>query len=143
MKLSVVDAQTVVMDRVREMAGDLPYTFNTLTFVDSSKSSKGDLLKQNDPFLIVDIVPGRSQRVGPSKVSPTRYFYTLYLTYMTKGNNHVKDAKLLEQIGEWFREQTVDGIRFRTFTPYPIGNDQGFTYFQCMIPFDFELYRGP
>lgn len=143
MKLSVVDAQIVIMNHVKAKAGDLPYTFNTMTFVDSSESAKGNLLAQNDPFLIVDIVPGTSKRVGPSKVSPTRYWYTLYLTYMTKKINHVKDAKLLEEIGEWFREQTVDGIRFRTFTPYPIGNDQGFTYFQCMIPFDFELYRGP
>lgn len=142
MKMSVTDAEIVVRNRVLEKNLLLPVTFDLHTMEDASAAGLGDLLKQNAPFLQFHIEFLDSLRVGPSSIAPTRYYAELYVAYSTKDPSYIKDAKLLETMANWFAEQTLDGVRFRTFRPYPKGKENGFTQYLGVIDFDFELYRG-
>lgn len=147
MKFTITEATLVPHTHVHKMMAehypDMCYTLDALEFKDMSRRAKGRLYSQNDSFFIFDVIPARSsRRVGPAKIAPTRHWFELHITLMTKHPEHVKNAKLLETVAGWFEESTVDGVRFRTFTTYPIGKDSGFTFYQGVIPFDFELYRG-
>lgn len=142
MKLSVVDVETVMRSRVLENIEGHLVTFDIHTMEDSSQAGKGDLTRQNDPFLHFHIEIAHSRRVGPTVIAPTRYYGDLYIGYFTKKPKYIKDAKLLERVADWFAEQTVEGIRFRTFKPYLKSKEHGFTQYLGVVNFDFELYRG-
>lgn len=142
MKQELFDLDKAIIDRVREKDPDYSYSFDPLEAMDMSSKAKGPLHNQNSDFLYFEHTLIRSFRVGPTKVAPTRYQGELYISYMTKKPFSLNNVKIIEQVANWFSEQTVDGIRFRTFTPYPVGKDRGFTTYQGVVPFDFELYRG-
>lgn len=142
MKLSITDAEVVVRNKALEkLAEDDLVTFDILTMADV-KTGTGDLTKQDQPFFQFHVQFNNSRRVGPGRSSPTRYYADLYFSYFTKEPNYLRDVKLQEEVANWFAEQTIDGVRFRTFTPYPKSKDNGFTQYLGVIDFDFELYRG-
>lgn len=142
MKLSITDLHAVIRRHTAVEILDLPFSFDDEVIEDASKFGLGELFLQEKPFLILSSVILSSRRAGPSKVSPSRYRGELYITYLTKEPSTLKDARLLEGVANKFAEQTIDGIRFRTYTPYPLSKDNGFTSYRGVIDFDFEIYRG-
>lgn len=142
MKHELFDLDKAIIDKVVDKAVGIRYTIDPLEAMDMSGLGSGPLYDQNNDFLTFEYVIINSFRVGPTKVSPTRYQGDLIITYNTKQPYQPNNGKILEQAANWFHEQTVDGIRFRTFTPYPVGKERGFTSYAGVIPFDFELYRG-
>lgn len=142
MKHELFDLDKAIIDKVVEKATGIRYTIDPLEAMDMSDFGSGPLYDQNSDFLTFEHVIINSFRVGPTKVAPTRYQGDLIISYNTKKPYQPNNGKILEQAAKWFQEQTVDGIRFRTFTPYPVGKDRGFTSYTGVIPFDFELYRG-
>ena len=143
MKLSIVDAELIIRTTaLTKNAGVYPVTFDLHTMEDVTEQRKGDLFAQDSPFLQFHTEIISTGRVGPTTIAPTRIVANLFFAYFTKEPSYIKDAKLQEQIGNWFAEQTIDGVRFRTFTPYLKSKENGFTQYLGVIDFDFELYRG-
>lgn len=120
---------------------NIPLAFDYSNPQDVTNSVKGDLFKQNLPFLLVENDLVSSYRVGPSQVSPTRYTGDLHIQFFTKSPNVIADLKFIEEFAKHFAERTIDDVRFRTFTPFSRRIDNGFTLVSGMIEFDFELYR--
>lgn len=136
-----MDAELKIRDKVVEIAKDDPFSFNPMTLEDASSENLGRLREQNKPFWLFHVEYASSTRVGPSLVSPTRFFGDLHIVYFTKEPSHVLDYKYLDQMSSHFYEKTIDSIRFRTFFPYPASMDNGFTTYMAVIDFEFELYR--
>ena len=141
MKLKAFDYRDVIFDRAYEKS-EIPFTLDTNDYKDYTGEHRGDLFKQNGPFLIFAPTISSTRRVGPTITAPTRHYGSLYFTYLTKDPDLFTDHKLLESVAEWFSEQTIEGVRFRTFTPLPVSKANGFTAYDGVIHFDFELYRG-
>lgn len=142
MKMSVVDLEIAIRDKIFALGIVEPFTFNDETMEDNSAKGLGNLLTQDEAFFSLTNEILNSRRVGPSRVSPTRYYGSFYITYLTKSPSPVRDFRRLESMANEFSEKTVNGIRFRTFTPYTPSKDSGFTSYKGVIDFDFELYRG-
>lgn len=142
MKLSITELEEVVRTQALSTNKFIPLTFDIDTHEDASLNSLGDLFQQDRPFIVFHTEIKNSYRVGPSRVSPTRYIGDLFITYLTKQPSTLEDARMLEGIANKFAEETIDGIRFRTYTPYPKSKDNGFTSYSGVIQFDFEIYRG-
>ena len=142
MKKSLSDIDVVIRNRVLDKNEGLAVTFDQDTMEDVTSRALGDLTRQDSSFIHFHVEMLNSRRVGPTQHAPTRYFADLYIGYFTKNPSTIKDVKLQEQIANWFAEQTIDGVRFRTFTPFPKSKEHGFTQYLGVIDFDFELYRG-
>lgn len=142
MKQSVVDADTVIRDRVFTLDLTQPFTFNTETLEDASATGAGPLHLQENPFFLFDFEIINSYRVGPTLIAPTRYEADLTITYMTKTPSTVLDWRLLETVAGHFAEQSIEQVRFRTFTPLTRSVYQGFTSYPGAIAVQYELYRG-
>lgn len=142
MRKSFVDAHIAVQDHVFSLGLDDPFSFNLDTAEDNSAKGLGVLTHQNDPFFLFDVELLDSYRAGPSFVSPTRYPGVLTIAYLTKEPSTVLSYKRLEKVAKEFWEQTISGVRFRTFTPHPTNDVEGFTSYAGEMNFDFELYRG-
>lgn len=141
MKLTIAEVEKVIYDRALDLS-EVPFTMDLNGYLSMSPLKDGDLFRQNSPFLILEPVFNGTHRVGPTQVAPTRHYCTLRITYLTKTPDFFTDKKLLESVGNWFAEQTIEQVRFRTFTPYPISKANGFTAYDGVVHFDFELYRG-
>ncbi len=142
MKLSVVDADIVIRDTVAAMALTQPYAFDKNTFEDASAAGLGNLMGQNDPFFLFSSQILNTRRTGPAVTAPTRNYGDLTIGYFTKNPSDLVDLALLEQVANQFAEKTIQDVRFRTFTPFPPGVRNGFTRYDGVIDFQFELYRG-
>jgi hypothetical protein len=142
MKTSAVDADIVIRDKVAALGLTDPYSFNPNTFEDASPSGLGNLLAQNAPFFLFSLELPNSYRTGPAITAPTRYEGDLTISYFTKNPSHVVDSTLMEQTANNFAEQTIEDVRFRTYTPFPPGVRNGFTRYDGVIDLQFELYRG-
>ena len=142
MKLSVVDAEIVIRDTVSAMNLTQPFAFDALTFEDASAAGAGNLMEQNAPFFLFSSEIIGTRRVGPTIIAPTRQNGDLTIGYFTKNPSLLIDLGLLEQVANHFAEKTIEDVRFRTFTPYPPGVRNGFTRYDGVIDFQFELYRG-
>ncbi len=135
---------TEALYRIREVVqenapADLPYSFEPYTGRDYSGNVQGDLYKQDLPFAVFDAAIDETRRAGPSKVSPTRAYGTIHLSYLTKDEDD--DLAHMRQLGlfsAWFAEKTVKDIRFRTFTPTSTARVMGFLSFSGVLSFDFE-----
>jgi hypothetical protein len=154
MKLSIVDAEKIIRSEVIEQLGsdiakrkaanlpeNLRFTFELETFSDFYGDFQ-DLYKQNYPFLVFEPEILNSGRIGPAKETATRYWGDLHFTLLTKEPDRITDCEVMERVAKWFQEQTLEGVRFRTYTPYPTRKDNGFTAYPGVISYDFELYRG-
>lgn len=142
MKLSVVDAELEVRRKVVSIGLAESYTFDTVSLEDASALGYGDLAKQDQPFFLFTSEVLNSRRVGPSRVSPTRYYADLLIEYRTKTPQTLSDLRKMESVANHFAEQQLAGVRFRTYTPMPHRKSEGFTVYSGIIDFDFEIYRG-
>lgn len=154
MKTSIVDAEKIIRNVVIDQLGfestervavglpnNLKYTFDTETY-ESFYGDAPDLYKQNYPFLVIESEILNSARIGPAKETATRYWCDLHITFLTKDDDRITSLEVMEQVATWFQEQTLEGVRFRTYTPYPTRKDNGFTAYPGVISYDFEIYRG-
>ena len=142
MKLSVADAEIVIRDTVAAMGLTQPFAFDPNTLEDASAIGAGNLIGQNNPFFLFSSEILNTHRVGPTIIAPTRQEGDLTISYFTKKPAFLIDLKLLEQVANNFAEKTLQDVRFRTFTPLPPGVRNGFTRYDGVIDFQFELYRG-
>ncbi|MNY26489.1 hypothetical protein D3C86_1603420 [compost metagenome] len=53
--------------------------------------------------------------------------------------NKVLYGQQVEAVADWFQDRTVDGMRFRTFLPTPAVPLRGFTTYNGVIDFEFEI----
>lgn len=121
---------------------DALYTFDLDECIDASLTEAGVLLEQDKDFWLFELNIGRGRRAGPSVVSPRRYQGELDLVFFTKKpRDLVKYTGKLEEAANWLQDQTINGIRFRTFTPVnPPVDIHGFTSYNGVINFDFDIY---
>lgn len=118
----------------------LLYAYNLEEGLDLSVNKAGDLFKQNKDFVLLELTIDRVRRAGPSRVSPTRVWGTLDLSIFTKGlRDKVKFAGQLEGMANWFQNETISGIRFREYEPSSVVPSHGFTSYNGMINFEFEI----
>jgi hypothetical protein len=141
-KDSIVDAEIVIRNRVFEVMLTEAFTFNTDSFEDASQHGLGNLLQQNQEFWVFQTTTDVSYRVGPTVGAPTRLEGTLEVALYTKNPSAIADQRKIEWVTDKFSEQTLSGVRFRTFVPYKANTERGFTSYKGVIHFDFELYRG-
>jgi hypothetical protein len=141
-KDSIVDAEIAIRNRVFEVMLTEAFSFNRDTFEDASQHGLGDLIQQNQEFWVFQTILEDSYRVGPSLGAPTRYEGTLEVALYTKNPSAIADQRKMEWVTDKFSEQTLSGVRFRTFFPYKANMERGFTAYKGVIHFDFELYRG-
>lgn len=142
MRLSITDAEVTIRDTVAAMGLTQPYTFDLNTFEDNSANGLGNLMEQNEPFFVFSSEVVDTKRTGPSIQAATRLYCDLLISYYTKEPVLLIDLKLTEQVAGNFAEKTLQDVRFRTFTPYPPGVRNGFTKYDGVIDYQFELYRG-
>lgn len=142
MKLSVTDAYVVIRRKANSLTLTKDYTFDVNTF-NSVTDPYVKLVEEDNSFFSFHHEILNSYRAGPSLVSPTRYMGDLRIELWDKeGLDEMSAYKELEEVANEFAESTIEGIRFRTFTPMPTRTTEGFTIYSGIIDFDFELYRG-
>lgn len=119
---------------------DMLYAFDFVEGWDCSENNAGQLMDQNADFYMFEANLDNTGRAGPSWVSPGRAWGQLDLSIFTKApRDKVKYSRLLEAVAGWFMDDTVDGIRFRSFLPTPPAPVNGFTSYNGVINFEFEI----
>jgi hypothetical protein len=120
---------------------DALYTFDLDECIDASLAESGVLLEQDQDFWLFELNIERGRRAGPSVVSPRRYRGELDLAFFTKKpRDQVKYTGMLEAVADWLQDQTINGIRFRTFNPTSPVDIHGFTSYNGVIVFEFDIY---
>jgi hypothetical protein len=113
--------------------------FGYLTPEDAGPNTLGDLFEQDLDFLMVEVMIDDVRRAGPSTSSPRRVWGHIEFALHSKGRlNTYTLASTLEAVANHFREETLQGVRFRDFTPSGEARDRGFTASTGVLPFDFE-----
>lgn len=116
------------------------FAFGLADDTDAGNTAAGPLFKQDRDFFLFEFDVDTTRRAGPGVNSPTRCWGTLAISLQTKDQGReIRFMRQLEQAASWFAEKTVRGIRFRTFTPLPRSRLIGFTSYQGVINFDFEM----
>lgn len=116
------------------------YAYDFVEGWDCSDANAGLLMEQNADFYMFETSMDRTGRAGPSWVSPGKGWGTLDLSIFTKAQrDKVKYLRLLEAVAGWFMDDTVNGIRFRSFLPTPPAPVNGFTSYNGVINFEFEI----
>lgn len=141
MKKNLAEAKKVIRSAALAGIENISLAFSSDNPLDVTGRVRGSLYLQDEDFVVVEDVIASSRRVGPSQVSPTRYFGDLYITYFTKNPNPIVDLQRLEDLADIFSEKSLDDVRFRTFTPFDPRMDNGFTAISGVVAYDFELYR--
>lgn len=138
---SLADFEVAVRDRVFDMAGTgYRFSFEATDAIDASDNDAGALFDQNEDFWLFEADIDDTGRAGPGASSPRRAWGSLSLTLFTKAPvNKVPALRELETVAGWFRDQTVGGIRFRSFLPVQPARIQGFTAYSGVITCAFEL----
>lgn len=123
-----------------KVSPELLYAYNLEEGLDLSTNRAGQLFQQNKDFCLFELSIDRVRRAGPSRVSPTRVWGTLDLSIFTKAQrDKVKFAGQLEGMANWFQNETISGIRFRDYEPTSVVPSHGFTSYNGMINFEFEI----
>lgn len=137
---SMVAAEKLFRDYVySKVSPEMLYAFDFAEGTDVSSNAVGALLEQDNDFWLFEWYIDDVGRAGPSRVSPRRYWGTLDISVFTKApRDKVKFTGMLENVANWFQDETVSGIRFRTFLPTPAAPLKGFTSYSGVINFDFE-----
>lgn len=116
------------------------YTFDLEEGIDASPEGVGAVFDQNENFWLLQFNIATGGRAGPGVVSPRRYWGELDLSVFVKGpRDRIRYTGMLENLAGWFRDQTIEGIRFRTFIPTPPAAIRGFTSYNGVINFEFEI----
>lgn len=125
---------------VSKVSPEMLYAFDFVEGQDLSDNDAGVLLEQDADFWMFELDVQGTGRAGPSRVSPRRVRGALDISIFTKSpRDKVKFNTLLEGVANWFQDETVDGIRFRTFLPTPAVPMHGFTSYNGVINFEFEI----
>lgn len=142
MYASIADAMIEIR---RIIHGNLTAT-DSLTYSmgetdDAGPAGRGDLSKQNEPWYVIETVIDDKQKAGPGVFSPRRVWGGLDVTYLTKDRlDDIGSFSKMEQVGSWFEGRTINGIRFREFTPTTTnGRIFGFNSYAGTIALEFEL----
>lgn len=137
---SMVAAEKLFRDYVfTKCSNDMRYAFDFTEGLDVSSNAAGCLLEQDNDFWLFEWNIDNVGRAGPSRASPRRYWGALDVSVFTKApRDKVKFTGLVEGVANWFQDETVSGIRFRTFLPNPAAPLKGFTTYSGVINFDFE-----
>lgn len=138
---SLTDLEARVRDYIlTKVTPEMLYAFDFVEGQDLSENDAGVLLEQNQDFWLFELNIVRTGRAGPSRVSPRRAWGELDIAIFTKApRDKVKFNTLLEGVANWFQDETVDGIRFRTFLPTSTVPMHGFTSYNGVINFEFEI----
>lgn len=141
MPLSKVnDIHRVVRDRL--FANLWPGTglcFSIYQPYDAGPEQLGELFSQGAHFLSVEVRIDEVVKAGPGIHSPNRVFGALEISYHSKDRLDMIGAhNLLEQAGNWYAQQTIDGVRFREFVPTGDGRDRGFQFYSGTVVFEYE-----
>lgn len=119
---------------------DMLYAYELEEGSDLSDNNAGMLFQQDKDFFLFELVINEVNLAGPSLVSPTRVWGTLDLTLFTKeARDKVKFGTELETVANWFQRKTISGIRFRTYLPTATLPLHGFTSYNGVINFEFEI----
>lgn len=138
---SLTDLEVRVRDYVLGRSGARRVTFDVIEGIDCSSNVSGDLFKQDEDFLLFELNVDDVRRAGPGWVSPRRVHGALDISLFTKQPmDKLKYGRELEQVADWFQDQTISGIRFRSFVPTPAVPINGFTAYNGVINIDFEIH---
>lgn len=106
---------------------------------DAGPAGLGDLFLQNDDFLMVEVIIDQVVKSGPGIHSPNRVFGAIELTLLSKDRLDMVGAqRRLEEAGDWFAQETIDGVRYREFIPTGDGRDRGFQSHAGTVAFEYE-----
>ncbi|WP_443699593.1 hypothetical protein [Pseudomonas sp.] len=123
-----------------KVPADMRYAYVLEEGMDLGATRAGMLFQQNKEFYLFELVIDDVNLAGPSVVSPTRVWGTLDLTLFTKApRDKVEFGTKLEQVANWFQRSTISGIRFRTYMPTTVVPLHGFTSYNGVINFEFEI----
>lgn len=145
MSNSMLSSMTEVEERIRnyvhsKVTPDMLYAFDLIECEDVSDNAAGTLLEQDKDFWLFEVYVEGGRRAGPGWHSPRRYTGSLDLAFFTKSpRDKVKYTRMLESVADWFQDQTIDGIRLRTFIPSSITPLHGFTSYNGVISLEFEI----
>ncbi|AUM59612.1 hypothetical protein HOS55_gp010 [Pseudomonas phage PMBT3] len=120
---------------------DMLYGYDFTEGLDVSANDAGVLLEQNNDFWLFELSIQDVGRAGPSQVAPRRVEASLDVSLFTKSpRDKVKYGRKVDTVAEWFQDRTIDGMRFRTFTPVPPAPLHGFTAYGGVTNIMFEIY---
>lgn len=97
-----------------------------------------DLFKQDKDFYFVEVLIDSVQKAGPGVYTRNRVFGGIEITLYAKPWEPLSAMDRLEQVGRWFSQKTIEGVRFREFTPTGDGRDSGFNSYSATLAFEFE-----
>lgn len=124
------------------MAAQFPndaFTFELDEGIDASPNKAGPVFDQKR-FWLLQLNIERGRRAGPGEIAPRRYWGSLDLALFVSGSrDKVLFTGMLETIANQIQDQTIQGIRFRTFVPTPTVPVRGFTSYNGVINFEFEI----
>lgn len=136
---NLVEVKHMIRDQLFD---DLPLPricFSYFIPEDAGPGMLGDLFEQDKDFLLVEVDIASVGRAGPGRFTQRRAYGSLDLTYYTKDRLDPLGAeKTLEDIADKFQEETVGGVRFKSFTPTGEMRDRGFSAYSGSVPFSFD-----
>ena len=140
---SLTESEARVRKHVRSLApADMLFAFDLVENLDLSDNDAGVLFEQDRDFYLFEIAYDSTGRAGPGMNSPGRAWATLDLAVYTKQpRDKVKFGLALEAVANWFQNKTVDGMRFRTYLPTSTVPMHGFTSYNGVINFQFEIVQ--
>ncbi len=143
MLTSMAELHTRMRDHV--FASVVPgtrFAFDIVDAIDVGDLQAGELFEQNADFWLFEIDVEDVGRAGPGMNSPKRCSGSLSITFCTKtASNTVPSLASLEAVARWFENQTIQGIRFRSFLPVRPAKIQGFTAYSGVMNCDFEIQQ--
>lgn len=141
---SMTDSLAFIREIVFEqVAPGTRFAFSFTDDADVGDLQAGPLFDQNEEFFLFEAEIADIKRAGASAVSPTRCRGELVVSLLTKDSmREIPNKRRLEEVSNWFAEQTIRGIRFRTFTPLSTTKVMGFTSYSGVLNFDFDISRG-
>jgi hypothetical protein len=139
---SLSDLDVRVRDYIlTKVTPEMLFGYDFVEGLDVSVNDAGVLLEQNEDFWLFELDVSRTRRAGPSQVAPRRVTGSLDVSLFTKSpRDKVKYGRMVEAVADWFQDKTVNGIRFRTFTPTDPVPLHGFTAYGGVINIEFEIY---
>jgi len=138
---SAMACEKVIREYVRSrIAAGVPYAYEMEEGLDLSELGVGELFKQSMDFWLFEVSYEAVRRAGPGHEAPRRYWGTLDLSLFTQApRDKVRYGTQLEEVANWFQDSTINGIRFRSFVPTPAVPIRGFTSYNGVINFEFEI----
>ncbi len=143
MLTSLADLHTRMRDHVFSLAPvGTRFSFDIIEAVDVGDLQAGDLFEQNEDFWLFEIYCDDVGRAGPGVHSPKRCQGTLSISLFTKeAGQAIPALTSLEAVARWFENQTIQGVRYRSFLPVQTVKIQGFNAYSGVMNCDFEIQQ--